>query len=126
MRGVNVSTLWTKLGIVNGSAVDDEFLTSDAQLVLVKFVDGMVHTAGDVDSVLVKGCVAVMRVLMKTSVPRLFNNPEASGERSIECLTSSIRLLLDIFQTGFTTSQALERGTNGYDELPEILIGISL
>jgi hypothetical protein len=106
--------------------VDDEFLTSDAQLVLLKFVDGMVHTSGDIDPVLVDGCVAVMRDLVKTSVPRLFDNPEASGERSIECLTSSIRLSLDIFQTSCTTPQPLERGNKGYTELPEILIGISL
>jgi hypothetical protein len=121
-----VSTLWTKLGVVNGSAVDDKFLTSDAQLVLLKFVDGMVHTAGNIDLCLLEGCVAIMRELVKTSVSRLFNVPESFGEGPIECLTSSTRLLLDVFQTAFTAPRPLEPGTNGYTDLSEILLGISL
>jgi hypothetical protein len=121
-----VSTLWTKLGVVNGSAVDDEFLSSDPQLVLLKFVDGMVHTAANIDSGLVGGCVPIMRELVKTSVPRLFNAPEAFGEAPIECLTSSTRLLLDVFHTAFTTPQPSEQGMNGYADLPKVLIGSSL
>jgi hypothetical protein len=106
--------------------VDDEFLTSDAQLVLLKFVDGMVHMAGNIESCLVEGCAPIMQELVKISVPRLLNMPESFGEGPIECMTSSTRLLLDVFQTTFTTPRPLEPEANRYADFAEILICISL
>jgi hypothetical protein len=109
------------LGQVNGSA-DDEFLASDAQLVLLKFADGMVHT-GNIDPSLVPGCIPIMQELVKIRVPRFFNAPEAFGEGPIQGLTSATRLLLDIFRAPFVPPQS---GTKSYADLSEILIGTLL
>jgi len=97
---MNVSALWTRLEEVNGSN-DDHFLASDAQLVLLKFADGMLH-AGDVEYLDLSHFVAIMNGLVKVKVPRLFYEPVAFNDAQIQCLASSIRLLLDAFRTGLS------------------------
>jgi len=95
-----VSALWTSLGEVNGGN-DDHFLASEAQLALLKFADGMVH-AGDVAYLDVSHFIAIMIGLVKVKVPRLFYEPEAFSDAQIQCLASSIRLLLEAFRTGLS------------------------
>lgn len=107
---------------MNGSD-DDQFLASDAQLVLLKFLDGMVH-ATDVQNLNLRDFIPIAKELVKVSVPRLFNEPHAFSDAQVQCLTSSIRLLLDVFQTGLTNSGGPDYPpSNDNSILAESLIG---
>jgi hypothetical protein len=120
---MNMITLWMRLGAVNGSH-SDNFLASDAQLVLLKFADGMVH-AGDVESLYLRDFVLIMKELVKVRVPRLFGDSEGFSDAQVQCLTSSIRLLLDVFRFGLTDVQQLVRPPESTENvvLGEVLIG---
>ena len=105
MNGENIANFWKRLGEVNGSK-GDHFLTSDAQLVLLKFADGMVH-AGDPENFHgreLSAFIPILEDLVKVSVPRLFRNLESFNNAEVECLTSSLRLLLDILRTQLAKS----------------------
>ena len=118
-----MNALWTILGEVNCSD-DDRFLASDAQLVLLTFADGMIH-ARDVTYLDLNHFVEIMKGLVKVRVPRLLHEPEAFSDAQIQCLASSIRLLLDVFRTGISDEgEHFEfRTSTDNSSLADVLIG---
>ena len=96
----------------------------DAQLVLLKFADGMIHEgdAKDLEGLNLKYFISTLSDLVRLIVAPLFVEPDSLNMEQISGITSSIRLHLDIFEHGLNTSTNPLSATDS-SQCAEILVG---
>lgn len=124
LSDVTIWELWKAFIIPTSQTRSSGICKIDAQLVLLKFADGMLNEGGakDLEGLNLKYFIPTMTNLHKDTVPPLFVDPRIVSMEEISRITSSIRLHLDIFQTGLDrTSNPLSRIDSS--ELAEILVG---
>lgn len=96
----------------------------DAQLILLKFADGMIHEsdAKDLEGLNLKYFIFTMTYIVKVMVAPLFVESNSLSMEKISGITSSIRLHLDIFEHGLDTSTN-PLSVSDSSMLAEILVG---
>ena len=78
----------------------------DAQLVLLKFADGMIHEGDtkDLDGLNLKYFIPTFTDMVKVTIAPLFVQSDCLTMEGIAGITSSLRLHFDIFEHGLNTS----------------------
>jgi hypothetical protein len=104
---VTIWELWKVLAIPTFQTDSSDIVCKvDAQLVLLKFADGMIHEgdAKDLEGLNLGYFISTMTDLVKVMAAPLFVEPDSFSMEEISGITSSIRLHLDIFELGLNTS----------------------
>lgn len=122
--GISVWELWKALAIPRFETnASESTFKSDAQLVLIKFADGMMHEESklELEGLRLKYFLPTMTEL-EVSVSRLFANPDSVGMAELQDIASSIRLHLDIFEACLDTAKDQLSSTD-CSQLAELLVG---
>lgn len=120
---VSIWQLWNALAMPFVGTLGINSFKSDAQLVLIKFADGMIHeeSTPTLEGLNLKYFILMMMDLCN-SAGRLFETPDSLNMPEIQDISSSIRLHLDIFETCLdTTNNPLS--LTDTTQVAEILIG---
>lgn len=121
---VSIWELWKAIAVPPLEANESESTSkSDAQLVLMKFADVIIHEESmqEPEGLNINYFIPTMAEL-EVAVTRLFADSNSQGMAEIEDITSSIRLHLDIFETRLNTPNNQLSLTDS-SKLTELLVG---
>ena len=125
----SISELWGVLRLASSHlSIYQNYSQSDVWLILLKFADGMIHEdqGQNLKGLELHQFVHTMQDLVNIKAQPLFMHPDSFSIAEAQCVASTIRLHLDIFNFGLDDSLHSKRqrlfGPNFASELASILV----